>query len=95
MRELVQFVTWLHKHLFWCEGQRLLGGMTRVGNAQFLGWHGYRKMLVNLCSNFVIGKILVNPSVLALTCYDVYYFGWSPLCKQLVLPNEKTCLDFV
>lgn len=39
--------------------------------------------------------MLVNPSVLALTSYEVYYFGWPPLSEQLVLLNEKTRLCLV
>lgn len=69
--------------------------MSRDGNAQRLGWHGHVNILVKLHPNFLIRKILLNPSVLALTCYEVNCLGWPSLCELLVLPNKKAWLDFV
>lgn len=71
--------------------------MPKDGNAQCLGCHGHMDILVKVHSNFLIRKILLNPSVLALTCYEVNSFGWHPLGEQLVLPNKKglagVCLE--
>jgi len=64
--------------------------MTEDRNAQCSGWHGHMKMLVRLCPEAAIWEILVNLSVVALTCYEVYCLGRPSLREQLVLPNEKT-----